>query len=94
MIEKKDVLHIAALARLSLSETEVDGMTKQLDSILGYIDQLNSADTSGVEASAHMTPVHDPLRADNLQGSLSHDELLQNGPSVKKDHFAVPKVIG
>lgn len=94
MIEKKNVLHIAALARLTLSESEVEGMTRQLDSILDYIDLLNSADTSGVEASAHMTPVHDPLRDDQLWGSLSHEELLQNGPSVKKGHFAVPKVIG
>jgi aspartyl-tRNA(Asn)/glutamyl-tRNA(Gln) amidotransferase subunit C len=94
MIEKKDVLHIAALARLTLSENEVEGMTRQLDSILGYIDLLDSADTSGVEASAHMLPTHDSLRDDVTSGSLLHEEILQNGPSVKKGHFAVPKVIG
>ncbi|MBN1603204.1 MAG: Asp-tRNA(Asn)/Glu-tRNA(Gln) amidotransferase subunit GatC [Chitinispirillaceae bacterium] len=94
MIDKKDVLHIAALARLTLSEEEVEGMTKQLDSILGYIDLLNSADTSGVEASAHMKYDHNPLREDATKESLPHDELLRNGPSVRKGHFAVPKVIG
>jgi aspartyl-tRNA(Asn)/glutamyl-tRNA(Gln) amidotransferase subunit C len=94
MIERKDVLHIAALARLTLSENEVEGMTKQLDSILDYINLLDSADTSGVEASAHMQPEHDPLRHDETTSSLQHEEILQNGPSVKKGHFAVPKVIG
>ena len=94
MIDKNDVLHIAALARLKLTDVEVDGMTRQLDSILDYIDQLNSADTTGIEPAMYVTPVHDPLRDDTRKVSLSHDTILQNGPSTKKGHFAVPKVIG
>lgn len=94
MIEKKDVEYIAALARLEVSEDEKQSMTKELGAILDYIDLLNEADTENVEPTAFMSPEHDPLRNDEVKKSLSREEALANGPSVKKGHFAVPKVIG
>lgn len=94
MIEKKDVEYIAALARLEVSEEEKESMTKELGAILDYIDQLNEADTENVEPTAFMLPEHDPLRNDEPKKSLTREEVLSNGPSVKKGHFAVPKVIG
>lgn len=94
MIEKKDVEYIASLARLEVSEDEKASMTKELGAILDYIDQLNEADTDNVEPTAFMSPEHDPLRNDEVKKSLSREEALSNGPSVKKGHFAVPKVIG
>ena len=94
MITRDDVLHIARLARLELSEDEVEHYTEQLGAILEYIDQLNQVDTSDVESTRIVAPVHDPLRDDIEQPSLTHEQIMQNGPVVKKDSFAIPKVIG
>ncbi len=94
MIDRDAVLHIARLARLNLTEEEVGNITNQLGSTLEYIDQLNKADTENVEPTNFVSPVHDPLRDDTLKSSLTQDETLQNGPVVKKGHFAIPKVIG
>lgn len=94
MINRDTVLHIARLARLKLDDEEIENLTGQLSSILDYIEQLNSIDTSGVEPTSFMAPVHDPLRDDTVVPSLPHEELLQNAPCPKKGFFAVPKVIG
>jgi aspartyl-tRNA(Asn)/glutamyl-tRNA(Gln) amidotransferase subunit C len=94
MIERKDVEYIANLARLSLSEGEKDSFARQLSTILDYIDTLNSVDTANVEPTAFVVAGHNPLREDVERPSLPVDELLANGPSVKKGHFAIPKVIG
>jgi aspartyl-tRNA(Asn)/glutamyl-tRNA(Gln) amidotransferase subunit C len=67
--------------------------TGQLGSILQYADQLNAVDVNGIEPTSFVSPEHDPLRNDELEPSLSSEDLLRNGPSVKKGHFAVPKVI-
>ena len=93
MIEKKTVEHIANLARLEVTDEEIQSFTKELGSILEYVEQLNTAPTEGVEPTAFMVPEHDPLRDDTPENSLSSSETLQNGPSVKKGYFAVPKVI-
>jgi aspartyl-tRNA(Asn)/glutamyl-tRNA(Gln) amidotransferase subunit C len=94
MITKEEVLKVADLARLELSEPEIVGFTAQLGSILGYMEQLETADISGVEPTCFVAPGHDPLRDDEEAPSLPVEKLLANGPSVKKGHFAVPKVIG
>ncbi|NLD98816.1 MAG: Asp-tRNA(Asn)/Glu-tRNA(Gln) amidotransferase subunit GatC [Fibrobacter sp.] len=94
MIDKELVHRIAKLARLKLTDEEAQNFTGQLGSILEYIEQLNKVDTSEIEPTNFMAPLHDPLRDDTVVPSLSHEQILQNGPSVKKDHFAIPKVIG
>ncbi|KMQ52189.1 Aspartyl-tRNA(Asn) amidotransferase subunit C [Chitinispirillum alkaliphilum] len=94
MIDKQTVLYVAELAKLKLSDTEVQNFTSQLGSIIDYIDLLNSAPTEGVEPTCMVAPAHDPLRDDEPTGSLNPEQTLSNGPSVKKGHFAVPKVIG
>ena len=94
MIDRNVVLHIAGLARLGVSNEDVERMTVQLGSILSYIEQLNSVDTSQVEPTSFMAPEHDPFRDDTERPSLTHDKILQNGPCLKKGYFAIPKVIG
>ena len=93
VIDKKSVEHIAHLARLELSEEEIDRFTGELGSILEYVRQLDKADTENVEPTSFMVPEHNPLREDVTQESLNKDQILQNGPDVKKGFFAVPKVI-
>jgi aspartyl-tRNA(Asn)/glutamyl-tRNA(Gln) amidotransferase subunit C len=93
MINKDVVKHIADLSRLSLSDTEVESYSRQLGSILSYVEHLDKVDTSGVEPTAFIAPAHDPLRDDTETPSLSPEELLANGPKVALGHFAVPKII-
>ena len=94
MITREQILKIAKLGRLTLSETEVESFTGQLGSILEFAEQLNRVDTQGVEPTCFMEPPHDPLRDDIEKPSLTPGEILQNGPKVKNGFFAVPKVIG
>ncbi|MDR0331235.1 MAG: Asp-tRNA(Asn)/Glu-tRNA(Gln) amidotransferase subunit GatC [Chitinispirillales bacterium] len=94
MIDKSQVLHVAALARLDLPDAEIPALTAQMASILEYVDQLDAADIEGVEPTCYVIPPHDPTRGDDEVPSLAPEALLANGPSVKKGHFAVPKVIG
>jgi aspartyl-tRNA(Asn)/glutamyl-tRNA(Gln) amidotransferase subunit C len=93
MIDREHVQRIAQLARLALSEDEIQRFTQQLGSILSYADQLSAVPTNGVEPTAFVSPGHDPLRNDQRSASLPRELLLRGGPCVKKDHFAVPKVI-
>jgi len=94
MITREQVLHIAHLARLKLTEAEIESFTRQLGSILDYVEQLNKVDTGSVEPTSLTLPAQDYLRDDTEKPSLSPEKVLANGPSVKKQHFAVPKVIG
>jgi aspartyl-tRNA(Asn)/glutamyl-tRNA(Gln) amidotransferase subunit C len=94
MIDREHVLHIARLARLKLTEEEIVSFTGQLSSILEYVEQLNKVDTGNIEPTSLMAPSHGQLREDVEVQSLSRDQVLSNGPNVKKDCFAIPKVIG
>jgi aspartyl-tRNA(Asn)/glutamyl-tRNA(Gln) amidotransferase subunit C len=93
MIDKEQVKHVAKLARLSISDSEVESFTHHLGSVLDYVEQLNAADTSNVEPTAFVAPTYDPMRDDVPAESLTAQQLLANGPKVTKGHFAVPKVI-
>ncbi len=93
MIDKKIVEHIANLSRLELPEEEVTLFTKDLGSILNYVEQLNEVDTNNVEPTCFMVPKHSPLREDEEEESLSKEKTLKNGPCIKKGFFAIPKVI-
>ena len=94
MITKKDVTYIADLARLELSDSEVESFTGQLGAILEHVADLDKVDTTGVEPTCFVVPEHDPLRDDVVKPSLSSEDLLKNGPKVEGSFFAVPKVIG
>lgn len=93
MIDRQQVLKIAQLARLRLSEEEIENFTKQLGSIFDFVEQLNSVDVKNIEPTCFMRPAHDSLRDDAEKPSLSLDETLENGPKVKDGFFAVPKVL-
>jgi len=67
MISREDVVHVARLARLELSETEIERMREQLNGILRYIDKLKELDVSGVEPMAHALPLHNVLREDVVE---------------------------
>lgn len=81
------------LARLDLSETEKILFSEQLGSIIQYIDKLNELDTSNVEPTAHVLPIKNVFRKDELRPSLSRDKALQNAPDSRDGFYKVPKII-
>ena len=92
-ITRAEVEHVARLARLELSEDEKGQMTAQLDAILGYIDTLNSLDTSGVEPTATVIPMVSVMREDVVRPSLDREEALANAPDREDVFFRVPRII-
>ncbi|MFT5727545.1 MAG: aspartyl-tRNA(Asn)/glutamyl-tRNA(Gln) amidotransferase subunit C [Desulforhopalus sp.] len=92
-ITKKEVEHVANLARLNLSAGELETMTGQLDNILSYVDKLEELDTSDVIPTTHVFSVSNAFREDVIKESLTQEESLKNGPEQDGEFFQVPKVI-
>ena len=92
-ITKKEVEHVANLARLTLSDEDLDVMTGQLDTILSYVDKLGELDTSKVEPTTHVFSVTNAFREDRVTESLSREESLANAPLQNGESFQVPKII-
>jgi len=93
-IDKNDVKHIALLSRLSLSEDELEIHSKQLASIVSYINKLNEIDTSTVLPTSHvLASLKNVFRKDVLKVSLPADKALANAPARDGDFFKVPQVI-
>lgn len=89
----QDVNYIATLARLSFTDEERQRLTEELNTILGYMDQLNTVPTDAVEPLAHVIDLHSVFREDRHVPGLSREEALQNAPSHTDEFFKVPKVI-
>jgi aspartyl-tRNA(Asn)/glutamyl-tRNA(Gln) amidotransferase subunit C len=97
-ISREDVLHVAELAHLELTEAEVEIYRQQLDAILSYMDKLNQLDTTNVEPMAQSptgTPGGEPavLRDDTPAACDLRDPSLSQAPDPSKPYFRVPKVI-
>ena len=92
-IDRKEVERIARLARLRLSDSEVEAMTSQLAAVLDYAEQLSAVDTTGIEPTAHVTPVATPLREDRAAPPLSPERAVANAPAHAESAFLVPPVL-
>lgn len=93
-ITRKDVAHVAKLARLEIAEEELDVFTEQLAAILAHADDLASLDTEGVAPTAHPLPLVNVLRDDVPRPTLDRAEVLAAAPAVEDDRFRVPPVLG
>ncbi len=98
-ITREDVLRVAELAHLELSESEVENSLRHLDSILTYVEKLDELDTAGVEPMAQVAPpgaqafAGTPLREDVHAPCAIIGEVLAGAPEATSTHFRVPKVI-
>ena len=92
MISKEDTIHVAKLARLELSEQEVDKFSNQLGNILGYVEQMNEIDTTNVKPMAHPFDVVNVMREDEVYYENTKEELMQNAPDEEDGFFKVPKI--
>jgi aspartyl-tRNA(Asn)/glutamyl-tRNA(Gln) amidotransferase subunit C len=92
-IDAKEVREIAQLARLRLGDPEVAKLAEELGAILGYIEELQQVDTTGVEPMTHAVPFDCPLRTDAVGPMLSPDEALANAPRREGTLFVVPRIV-
>lgn len=90
MIDREQVLHVARLARLRLSDEEVDTMAAELSSILGHIERISELDLEGVPPTTHVVEVGNALREDEPKPSLPRDVVLEQAPATQDGGFLVP----
>jgi aspartyl-tRNA(Asn)/glutamyl-tRNA(Gln) amidotransferase subunit C len=93
-LTRDEVAHVALLARLELTEDELDMFTGQLADILGHADDIEALDVSDVEAMAHPLRLTNVLRADTVVPSLDRDEVLSQAPAAEDGRFRVPRILG
>lgn len=89
----QEVQWVAHLARLQLTEAELDTMTRQLSAIVDYVDQLKQVNTDGVEPMAHALAVQNIFRDDEPASSLPVADALANAPQRRGDFYSVPAVL-
>jgi aspartyl-tRNA(Asn)/glutamyl-tRNA(Gln) amidotransferase subunit C len=92
-LDRAAVAHIASLARIRLSEAELDPLADELSQILTWIEQLNEVDTSGVAPMASVAASGLPMRDDEVTEGGRPEEILANAPRTAHGFFAVPKVV-
>ncbi len=92
-ISRAEVEHVSRLARLALNDQELDAIRQDMDDMLGYVDQLNQLDTTGITPTAHAVPMENAFREDVVKPGFSRDQALANAPDPDPSGFRVPRVI-
>jgi aspartyl-tRNA(Asn)/glutamyl-tRNA(Gln) amidotransferase subunit C len=92
-IDKSQVKKVAKLARLDLSDAEIEEFAGQLNAIIDYVERMNQLNTDGVEPLAHCLPVSNVFRDDNVKESLGTEKTLANAPEQDGQFFKVPKIL-
>jgi len=90
MIDREQVLHVARLARLRLTEDEVERMSSELSSILDHIEKISELDLENVEPTSHVVEVENVLRADEPRESWPRERILDSAPDAADGGFRVP----
>ena len=93
-ITTDDVAHVAKLARLSLTDDELQTFTGQLDAVLGHAADVEALDLDHVPPTSHPYPLQNVLRDDEVRPSLDREEVLAQAPDVEDHQFKVPPVLG
>lgn len=90
MIDRDQVLHVALLARLGLSDDEVESMARELSGILDHVDKISELDLKHVEPTSHVVELENVVRADEPRPSWSRQEILEPAPDPAEGAFRVP----
>ena len=90
MIEKEQVLHVARLARLKLSDEEVERMASELSGILEHVERISELDLDGVEPTSHVIALENVFRPDEPRPSWDRDEVLESAADPASGAFRVP----
>jgi aspartyl-tRNA(Asn)/glutamyl-tRNA(Gln) amidotransferase subunit C len=90
VIDREQVLHVARLARLKLTDDEVERMARELSGILEHVERISELDLENVEPTSHVVAVENVLRPDEPRPSWSRDEILERAPDPAGGAFRVP----
>ena len=93
-ISRDEVAHVARLARLELTDEELDRVTGELAAVLEHAADVAALDTAGVPPTAHPLPLVNVLRDDVAGPSLDRDEVLSQAPAAEDGRFRVPRILG
>jgi aspartyl-tRNA(Asn)/glutamyl-tRNA(Gln) amidotransferase subunit C len=93
-ISTTDVTHVARLARLDLTDDELDRFTDQLGAVLEHARDVEALDAAGVPPTAHPLPLSNVLRNDDVVPSLDREEVLAQAPDAEAGLFRVPRILG
>jgi len=93
-LSRAEVEHVARLARLALTEEELDSLTTELGAILEHAADVSALDTAGVPPTAHPLPLVNVFRADVARPGLDRDEVLAAAPEAEDGRFRVPRILG
>jgi aspartyl-tRNA(Asn)/glutamyl-tRNA(Gln) amidotransferase subunit C len=93
-LSRDDVAHVARLARLDVTEAELERFTEQLGAVLEHAADVATLDTAGVPPTAHPLELLNVFRADQPQPSLDRDEVLAMAPATEDGRFRVPRILG
>ena len=93
-ISRDEVAHLARLARLALTDAELDSFAGQLDAILTYVSQIQAVDVSGVEATGNPLKDVNVTRPDETTPCLTQEQALSQAPEAAQGRFVVPQILG
>jgi aspartyl-tRNA(Asn)/glutamyl-tRNA(Gln) amidotransferase subunit C len=93
-ITRDEVAHVARLARLALTDEELDLFTGQLAKVLDHARDVEALDVAGVPPTAHPYPLRNVVRGDDLRACLDRDEVLGQAPDAEDGRFRVPPILG
>jgi aspartyl-tRNA(Asn)/glutamyl-tRNA(Gln) amidotransferase subunit C len=93
-LRREDVAYVAKLARLTLSETELDLFTEQLGQVLEHANDMNALNLEHVVPTAHPFGLVNVVRADDVRPCLDHDRVMAMAPDAQDGRFAVPRILG
>jgi aspartyl-tRNA(Asn)/glutamyl-tRNA(Gln) amidotransferase subunit C len=93
-ISRDEVAHLARLARLALTDAELDSFASQLDAILTHVSAIQAVDVTGVEATGNPLKAVNVTRPDEITPCLTQQEALAQAPKAVDGRFAVPKILG
>lgn len=92
-LTREDVERLARMARLGLTEEEKERLQQDLSQILRAFEGLRQVPTEGVEPTAHLVPLQNVLRADEVRPSLPREQVLANAPETRDGFFRVPRIL-
>ncbi|MCL8207912.1 MAG: Asp-tRNA(Asn)/Glu-tRNA(Gln) amidotransferase subunit GatC [Actinomycetia bacterium] len=93
-LTRDDARHVALLARLGVSEPELEALARELSQVLEHVAVLDELDTEDVPPTFHVMPPKDPWRADVEQPGLAPDQVWMNAPDARDGQFRVPRIVG
>ena len=93
MVEKEDILYVAKLAKLNLSEDEMQALIPQMGDIIDFANTISQLDTEGVEPTNHILKVQNVMRKDEVKESYAREDIIRNAPAKEAGCIIVPNVV-